>query len=112
MRIDFNAPLSRTGSRRQSRVVARQHSYDDDIKASTVENVNNKDTGLELPTIPRRYNPSPRLYIHNNNYPISSKCILDSLSHTNTQTQAQMQTDIKKQNRTRKVYFIKTKREH
>lgn len=54
MRIDFNAPLSRAGSRRQSRVVARQHSYDDDIKA-TAENVNNKDTGLELPTIPRRY---------------------------------------------------------
>lgn len=55
MRIDFNAPLSRAGSRRQSRVVARQHSYDDDIKASTAENTNNKDTGLELPTIPRRY---------------------------------------------------------
>lgn len=56
MRIDFNAPLSRAGSRRNStRAVARQHSYDDDIKASTVENVNNKDTGLELPSIPRRY---------------------------------------------------------
>ncbi|XP_031622364.1 regulating synaptic membrane exocytosis protein 2 [Contarinia nasturtii] len=54
MRIDFNAPLSRAGSRRQSRVVARQHSYDDDIKASTAETVNNKDTGLELPNIQRR----------------------------------------------------------
>lgn len=106
MRIDFNAPLSRAGSRRQSRVVARQHSYDDDIKASTVENVNNKDTGLELPTIPRRYNPPKRgLCIHNNNYPISSKCILDSLSHTNTQTQAQMQTDIKKTEPNKKGLF-------
>lgn len=54
MRIDFNAPLSRAGSRRQSRAVARQHSYDDDIK-NAVENINNKDTGLELPSIPRRY---------------------------------------------------------
>lgn len=52
MRIDFNAQLSRSGSRRQSRVVARQHSYDDDIK--TPEIINNKDTGLELPSIPRR----------------------------------------------------------
>lgn len=56
MRIDLNAPLSRAGSRRQSRVVARQHSYDDDIKASNSDNINNKDTGLELPSIiPRRY---------------------------------------------------------
>lgn len=56
MRIDLNAPLSRAGSRRQSRVVARQHSYDDDIKASNTDNINNKDTGLELPSIiPRRY---------------------------------------------------------
>lgn len=62
MRIDFNAPLSRAGSRRQSRVVARQHSYDDDIKASTVESINNKDTGLELPNIPRRYNGYKNIY--------------------------------------------------
>lgn len=55
MRIDFNAPLSRSGSRRQSRVVARQHSYDDDLKTTATENINNKDTGLELPSIPRRY---------------------------------------------------------
>lgn len=57
MRIDFNAQLSRAGSRRQSRVVARQHSYDDDIKAAANELINNKDTGLELPSIPRRYSP-------------------------------------------------------
>lgn len=50
---DFNAPLSRAGSRRQSRVVARQHSYDDDIKSNS-EEINKRDIGLELPNIPRR----------------------------------------------------------
>lgn len=54
MRGDLNAQLSRAGSRRQSRVVARQHSYDDDIKASTSEEINKRDIGLELPNIPRR----------------------------------------------------------
>ena len=41
------------GSRRQSRV-ARQHSYDDDIKNATVGGAVPTDLGLNIPNIPRR----------------------------------------------------------
>ena len=45
---------SRMGSRRQSRV-ARQHSYDDDIKNAAPTVGSQPDLGLGIPTIPRRY---------------------------------------------------------
>lgn len=50
---DFDATPSRMGSRRQSRV-ARQHSYDDDIKVSGPTGNGGPDLGLGLPSIPRR----------------------------------------------------------
>lgn len=42
------------GSRRQSRVVARQHSYDDDIKNTLPANGTQNDLGLGIPSMPRR----------------------------------------------------------
>lgn len=45
---------SRMGSRRQSRV-ARQHSYDDEIKAAGPGGGSQTDLGLGIPCIPRRY---------------------------------------------------------
>lgn len=54
-RSDFDAP-SRAGSRRPSRSMARQHSYDDDIKSgSNAQSSGNPDLGLGIPSpMPRR----------------------------------------------------------
>lgn len=54
-RADFDAP-SRSGSRRPSRSMARQHSYDDDIKSgSNNQSGANVDLGLGIPSpMPRR----------------------------------------------------------
>lgn len=52
-RNDFDGPPRGSSSRRGSRVMARQHSYDDDIKAAA-QAAANPDLGLGIP------NPMPR----------------------------------------------------
>ncbi|XP_037048603.1 uncharacterized protein LOC119083089, partial [Bradysia coprophila] len=52
-RGDFDIPPIRIGSRRQSRV-ARQHSYDDEIKIAGPGGGSQTDLGLGIPSIPRR----------------------------------------------------------
>lgn len=56
-RSDFDGPPPRGGSRRSSRCMARQHSYDDDIKSAANADgaANPGDLGLGIPSpMPRR----------------------------------------------------------
>uniref|UniRef100_A0A1B0GKV4 PDZ domain-containing protein n=1 Tax=Lutzomyia longipalpis TaxID=7200 RepID=A0A1B0GKV4_LUTLO len=51
----FDIPPSKLNSRRASRVPVRQHSYDDDVKNSSMGNVSTIDPGLGIPSpMPRR----------------------------------------------------------
>lgn len=53
-RGEFDGP-SRMGSRRGSRAVARQHSYDDEVKDGAPKGGSQTDLGLGIPVIPRRF---------------------------------------------------------
>uniref|UniRef100_A0A1B0DA95 PDZ domain-containing protein n=1 Tax=Phlebotomus papatasi TaxID=29031 RepID=A0A1B0DA95_PHLPP len=54
-RGEFDIPPSKLNSRRASRVPVRQHSYDDDVKNSSMGNVSTIEPGLGIPSpMPRR----------------------------------------------------------